>query len=54
MVREYTFDDVTKKNKRLRKNEVWAKVKKKPIPKARRAPDMLKLFLLRPLKQNCR
>jgi hypothetical protein len=47
-----TFEDVTKKNKRLRKNEEWARVKKKPIPKARRPPDKLRLFLLRPLKRN--
>jgi len=47
-----TFDEVTKKTKRLRKNEVCAKVKKNPTTKARRAPDELRLFLLRPLERS--
>ncbi len=47
-----TFDEVTKKTKRLRKNEECAKVKKNPTTKARSAPDELRLFFLRPLERN--
>jgi hypothetical protein len=41
-----------KKTIRLRKKEMFANVMKKPINKANKAPDELRLFLLSPLEKS--
>ena len=49
-----TADEVKKKAIRLSMKEVWARVRKKPMNMARRAPDQLRLFFLRPLECNAK